>query len=62
MEFTNFENEQSNSQNIMATILKSLPKESGLTKIEYEGPSIALYSKNHKYGQYNYKESNNKNR
>jgi KH/beta-lactamase-domain protein len=45
MEFTNFDNQQS-SQNIMATILKSLPKESGLTKIEYEGPSIALYSKN----------------
>src|SRR5688500_4275434 len=48
MEFTNFDNEQS-SQNIMATILKSLPKESGLTKIEYEGPSIALYSKNPKF-------------
>jgi uncharacterized protein len=45
MEFTNFDNEQS-SQNFMAIILKSLPKESGLTKIEYEGPSIALYSKN----------------
>ncbi len=48
MEFTNFDNEQS-SQNIMATILKNLPKESGLTKIEYEGPSIALYSKNPKF-------------
>jgi len=48
MEFTNFDNEQS-SQNIMATILKSLPKESGLTKIEYEGPSIALYSKNPRF-------------
>ena len=33
----------------MATILKSLPKESGLTKIEYEGPSIALYSKNPRF-------------
>jgi uncharacterized protein len=48
MEFTNFDNEQS-SQNTMATILKSLPKESGLTKIEYEGPSIALYSKNPRF-------------
>ena len=48
MEFTNFDNEQS-SQNIMAIILKSLPKESGLTKIEYEGPSIALYSKNPRF-------------
>lgn len=48
MEFTNFDNEHS-SQNIMATILKNLPKESGLTKIEYEGPSIALYSKNPKF-------------
>lgn len=48
MGFTNFDNEQS-SQNIMAIILKSLPKESGLTKIEYEGPSIALYSKNPRF-------------
>ena len=48
MEFTNFDNEQS-SHNIMAAILKNLPKESGLTKIEYEGPSIALYSKNPKF-------------
>jgi KH/beta-lactamase-domain protein len=30
----------------MAVILHSLPSESGLTKIEYEGPQIALYSKN----------------
>jgi len=48
MEITNFDNEQS-SQNFMATILKSLPKESGLTKIEYEGPSIALYTKNPRF-------------
>jgi len=32
------------SQNIMATILESLPKESNITKIEYEGPRIALYT------------------
>jgi predicted metal-dependent RNase len=32
------------SQNIMATILQSLPKEASITKIEYEGPRIALYT------------------
>ena len=39
----------SEGQNIMAVILQSLPKESGLTKIEYEGPKIALYSRNPSY-------------
>src|SRR5919109_3796987 len=38
-----------NNQNIMASILQSLPRESSLTKIEYEGPSIALYSDNPAY-------------
>jgi uncharacterized protein len=37
------------SQNIMAMILQSLPQEASLTKIEYEGPCIALYSKNPGY-------------
>jgi uncharacterized protein len=37
------------SQNIMAVILQSLPQEASLTKIEYEGPCIALYSKNPGY-------------
>src|SRR5918992_1645752 len=37
------------SQHIMAAILQNLPEESGLTKIEYEGPRIALYSKNPAY-------------
>jgi len=32
------------SQNIMATILQSIPKEASITKIEYEGPRIALYT------------------
>ena len=32
------------SQNIMATILQSIPKEANVTKIEYEGPRIALYT------------------
>jgi KH/beta-lactamase-domain protein len=41
--------QESTSQNIMAVILQSLPQESGLTKIEYEGPRIALYSKNPGY-------------
>jgi uncharacterized protein len=33
----------------MAVILQSLPQEAGLTKIEYEGPRIALYSRNPSY-------------
>lgn len=33
----------------MAVILQSLPQEAALTKIEYEGPKIALYSKNPSY-------------
>ncbi|MDQ3873782.1 MAG: beta-CASP ribonuclease aCPSF1 [Thermoproteota archaeon] len=41
--------EESASQNIMAVILQSLPQEAGLTKVEYEGPCIALYSKNPLY-------------
>ena len=38
-----------NSQNIMATILQSIPKEAGVTKIEYEGPRIALYTNTPRY-------------
>lgn len=41
--------QESASQNIMAVILQSLPQEAALTKIEYEGPRIALYSKNPAY-------------
>ncbi|HEY1211917.1 MAG TPA: beta-CASP ribonuclease aCPSF1 [Nitrososphaera sp.] len=41
--------QESTSQNIMAVILQSMPQDAGLTKIEYEGPCIALYSKNPKY-------------
>jgi len=37
--------ELSDSQSIMATILASIPKEAGVTKIDYEGPRIALYTK-----------------
>src|ERR671917_941026 len=38
-----------NNQNIMASILQGLPKESSLTKIEYKGRRIALYSENPAY-------------
>ena len=37
------------SQNIMATILQSMPKEASITKIEYEGPRIALYTNAPRY-------------
>jgi len=37
------------SQNIMATILKSIPKEANITKIDYEGPRIALYTDSPRY-------------
>jgi len=36
-------------QNIMATILQSIPKEASITKIEYEGPRIALYTNTPRY-------------
>lgn len=36
--------EITSSQHIMATILRSIPREAGVTKIEYEGPRIALYT------------------
>ena len=32
------------SQSIMATILQSIPQDANVTKIEYEGPRIALYT------------------
>ena len=37
------------SQNMMATILQSIPKEAKVTKIEYEGPRIALYTNAPRY-------------
>ena len=36
-------------QNFMVKILNTLPLESGLTRIEYEGPRIALFSTNPAY-------------
>lgn len=37
------------NQNVMATILQNLPRECALTKIEYEGPRIALHTNNPQY-------------
>jgi hypothetical protein len=37
------------SQNIMATILTSIPKDANVTKIDYEGPRIALYTDNPRF-------------
>lgn len=39
-------NSYQESQNVMAAILQNLPKECSLTKIEYEGPRIALHTNN----------------
>ena len=36
-------------QSIMATILQSIPKDASVTKIEYEGPRIALYTNAPRY-------------
>lgn len=36
-------------QNIMATILQSIPKEANVTKIDYEGPRIALFTNSPRY-------------
>lgn len=46
-DFSNKNNPE--KQSIMAIILQNLPRESALTKIEYEGPRIALYSNNPEY-------------
>jgi hypothetical protein len=40
---------QSTTQNVMATILQSIPKEAKVSKIDYEGPRIALYTKSPLY-------------
>jgi len=41
--------EVASSQNIIATILQSIPKEAKVSKIEYEGPRIALYTTSPRY-------------
>lgn len=37
------------NQNIMATILRNIPQGARVTKIEYEGPSIAIYTSSPKF-------------
>lgn len=39
------------AQTIMGTILSSIPPEASITRVEYEGPRIALYTKNFRYIQ-----------
>ena len=39
------------TQTIMGTILSILPPEASITRVEYEGPRIALYTKNFRYIQ-----------
>ncbi|TLX66220.1 MAG: beta-CASP ribonuclease aCPSF1 [Thaumarchaeota archaeon] len=41
--------EISSASNIMGTILQSIPKEADVTKIDYEGPRIAIYTKKPRY-------------
>ncbi|HJJ22223.1 MAG TPA: beta-CASP ribonuclease aCPSF1 [Nitrosopumilus sp.] len=49
MQRKQLQKELPSSQNIMATILQSIPKEANVTKIEYEGPRIALYTNTPRY-------------
>ena len=37
--------DENRNQNIVASILNNIPSESEITKIEYEGPFIVLYSR-----------------
>ena len=39
--------------NLMSTILSSIPKEAEITRVEYEGPRIALYTRKPKFLQQN---------
>ncbi|MFQ6025143.1 MAG: beta-CASP ribonuclease aCPSF1 [Nitrosopumilaceae archaeon] len=41
--------ELSSAQSIMSNILQSIPKEADVVKIDYEGPRIAIYTKNPRY-------------
>lgn len=43
------EQQITSSQNIISTILSSLPPDAAITRVEYEGPRIALYTKNLKF-------------
>lgn len=43
------ENTGEQGYNIMSIMLQNIPSDAAITKIEYEGPMIALYTKNPKY-------------
>jgi KH/beta-lactamase-domain protein len=45
--------QKANQINLMSTILNNIPAEAGITRIEYEGPRIALYTKNPNFLQKN---------
>jgi KH/beta-lactamase-domain protein len=45
--------ERQNAQSVTSTILNHIPAEAEITRVEYEGPRIALYSKNPKFLQQN---------
>jgi len=45
--------ERQNGQNVTGIILNHIPAEAKITRVEYEGPRIALYSKNPKFLQQN---------
>lgn len=45
--------ERQSAQTVTGVILNHIPAEAGITRVEYEGPRIALYSKNPKFLQQN---------
>ncbi len=45
--------QKANQINLMSSILNNIPAEAQITRIEYEGPRIALYTKNPNYLQKN---------
>ncbi len=45
--------ERPSAQSVTSTILNHIPAEAEITRVEYEGPRIALYSKNPKFLQQN---------
>ncbi len=45
--------ERQNAQSVTGIILNHIPAEAEITRVEYEGPRIALYSKNPKFLQQN---------
>ncbi len=45
--------QKANHAGLMGTILNSIPAEAQITRVEYEGPRIALYTKSPKYLQRN---------